>query len=182
MGAARALNLGIVFLLSGLWHGANWTFVVWGAYHGVLMIGTLAVGHAFQRTLGSVPVRPALREAARLGGVLLTFHLVCIGWVFFRARDLAHAAAVLRRLTVSDGSSPLYELQHLDAQPAAARAVDLAILAVSIVVLQLVNGHLRAPARRAVPPAARWLSWAALSVWVFLTAAQTHSPFIYFQF
>jgi alginate O-acetyltransferase complex protein AlgI len=178
----RAVNLGVVFLLSGLWHGASWTFVVWGAYHGLLMVGSLAVASVWSRTLGHVPIRPALRAVARLGGVLLTFHLVCLGWVFFRARDLGHAWTVLRQLPISDGGSVLYELTHQGQQPAASRAVDLAILGVSIVVLQAVNGHLRAPLRRALPVPVRWLSWAALSVWVFLTAAQTHSPFIYFQF
>jgi D-alanyl-lipoteichoic acid acyltransferase DltB (MBOAT superfamily) len=178
----RALNLAVVFLLSGLWHGASWTFVVWGAYHGALMIGTLAVSHVWSRTLGSVPVRPALRAVARLGGVLLTFHLVCVGWVFFRARDLAHALSVLRRLPQSDGGSVLYELTHLDQQPSGARAVDLVILLLSIAVLQVVNTHLRAPVRRALPVPVRWLAWATLSVWVVLTASQTHSPFIYFQF
>jgi D-alanyl-lipoteichoic acid acyltransferase DltB (MBOAT superfamily) len=73
-------NLVIVFLVSGLWHGANWTFIVWGAYHGVLMV--LAV-----LLRGRVPLPAACK-------VVGTFFLVCVGWVFFRAESLAQASQV----------------------------------------------------------------------------------------
>jgi D-alanyl-lipoteichoic acid acyltransferase DltB (MBOAT superfamily) len=178
----RAANLGIVFLLSGLWHGASWTFVVWGAFHGALMIATVGLAFAWRRTFGAVPVRPSLRAVARFGGVLLTFHLVCLGWVLFRARDLGHAWSVFSR--VSDTVSVAYELTHIGPVPPDAMAVELAILLLSIVGLEIANAHIRAPVseRPRIPVPVRWLSWAALSVWVVLTASQTHSPFIYFQF
>jgi D-alanyl-lipoteichoic acid acyltransferase DltB (MBOAT superfamily) len=73
-------NLFIVFLISGLWHGANWTFIVWGAYHGLLMVLAVVLR-------GRVPL-PALCKVAG------TFCLVCVGWVFFRAESLAKASEV----------------------------------------------------------------------------------------
>ncbi len=148
----RAGNLAVVFLLSGLWHGASWTFVVWGAYHGALMVGSLTARSAWSRTFGRVPVRPALRAVARLGGVLLTFHLVCLGWVFFRAKDLGHAWTVLRQLPVSDGGSVLYELTHLDQQPASARVVDSGD---PRSVDRRAPGRQRSPARASAPVAPR---------------------------
>ena len=74
------LALFVTMLLGGLWHGANWTFVAWGAYHGLLLVG-------HRLWLGW---RPATQTLAgwRLGlARLLTFHLVCVGWILFRAGD-----------------------------------------------------------------------------------------------
>lgn len=74
------LALFVTMLLGGLWHGANWTFVAWGAYHGLLL-----VGHRLW-----LAWHPATQTLAgwRLGlARLLTFHLVCVGWILFRAGD-----------------------------------------------------------------------------------------------
>jgi alginate O-acetyltransferase complex protein AlgI len=78
-------NLMITMLLGGLWHGANWTFVAWGAYHGALLVAYRLGG----RHWDALPV--ALR---RLG----TFFLVVVGWVFFRATDFTMAASLLRTM------------------------------------------------------------------------------------
>ena len=79
-GAARTrINLMVTMLLGGLWHGANWTFVVWGAYHGVLLVAE----RAFETPLGRVPA--ALRRA-------ITFVLVVFSWVLFRSDNLDMAA------------------------------------------------------------------------------------------
>jgi alginate O-acetyltransferase complex protein AlgI len=74
------INLMIVMLLGGLWHGANWTFVVWGLYHGVLL--------ALERMLGKKTVWTGL---PRWSGVGLTFVLVLFSWVLFRSPSLDHA-------------------------------------------------------------------------------------------
>jgi D-alanyl-lipoteichoic acid acyltransferase DltB (MBOAT superfamily) len=83
------VNLLITMAIGGLWHGAAWTFVIWGVLHGVLL--------AVERRLG---LRDALSPPA-LGGLLrglITFHLVCLGWVFFRAANLADAGLILQTL------------------------------------------------------------------------------------
>jgi D-alanyl-lipoteichoic acid acyltransferase DltB (MBOAT superfamily) len=84
--ARRYLNLFLTMLLGGLWHGANWTFVVWGALHGAYLI----VNHALRALLGQ---RDNL--ALRLGGTVLTFLAVVVGWVFFRASSVTVALDVL---------------------------------------------------------------------------------------
>lgn len=86
-------NLMLTMLLGGLWHGANWTFIAWGALHGLYLIGEKALA-------------PFAKRAARLlripmpvwSGLLvvLVFHLTCLGWVFFRAPTFSVAVAVLR--------------------------------------------------------------------------------------
>jgi len=78
-------NLMITMLLGGLWHGANWTFVVWGGYHG-LLLGFSRLGAA---RLAQVPRR------LRAGG---TFLLVVVGWVLFRAKDFGMATGLLGRM------------------------------------------------------------------------------------
>ena len=75
-------------LLGGLWHGAAWTFVIWGAYHGVLLILHRAI--PWPGWTGSAALRPAR--------VALTFFLVCVGWVFFRAASLSGAWTILGRM------------------------------------------------------------------------------------
>ena len=73
-----------MFLVSGLWHGAGWTFLVWGALHGVVMVIERIIG---EETLKKIPRR--LRRA-------ITFVLVNITWVFFRAPDMAAAWQMLK--------------------------------------------------------------------------------------
>jgi alginate O-acetyltransferase complex protein AlgI len=81
-------NLMITMLLGGLWHGANWTFVVWGGYHGLLLMAP--------RVFGKSRI-PSLPEGLRKG---VTFVLVVIGWVLFRSTNFAMAAAWLNKMFV----------------------------------------------------------------------------------
>ncbi len=84
----RYVNLFLTMLLGGLWHGAGWTFVIWGALHGLYLI----VNHAWQAlTRGRVEGSIAARSAGRL----LTFLAVVVGWVFFRAEDVPSALRIL---------------------------------------------------------------------------------------
>jgi D-alanyl-lipoteichoic acid acyltransferase DltB (MBOAT superfamily) len=87
-------NLMLTMLLGGLWHGANWTFVVWGAIHG----GALAVERYARSLLGLSKEA----EETNLFGIkawvhrIVLFHLVCVAWIFFRAGSLVSALEVLR--------------------------------------------------------------------------------------
>jgi alginate O-acetyltransferase complex protein AlgI len=87
-------NLWIVFFLTGAWHGASWNFIVWGLWHGLFL--------ALERL---APVARALEALPRLARTLYTLAVVMVGWVFFRANDLTHALAYLRRMFALD---PLY--------------------------------------------------------------------------
>src|SRR6185503_16758905 len=84
-GRARTyVNLFLVMLIGGLWHGAAWNFVVWGALHGVLL--------ALERLRGKAALYGGLPAPLRVG---LTFTLVLMTWVFFRASDVQHAVRYL---------------------------------------------------------------------------------------
>jgi D-alanyl-lipoteichoic acid acyltransferase DltB (MBOAT superfamily) len=101
-GRVRTLiNLVITMFLSGLWHGAAWTFVIWGLYHGVLLLVTALLGKRIAKRLGGGTLAAAL-------GWLLTFHLVVIGWIMFRAADMAQFREVLAAIggALTSGSGP----------------------------------------------------------------------------
>lgn len=87
-------NTFAIFLTSGLWHGANWTFVAWGAYHALLFIPLILLGKnkRFTDTVATGRILPNIRECFQMA---LTFLLVVIGWVFFRAETITDAFAYL---------------------------------------------------------------------------------------
>ena len=88
----RYTNLMITMLLGGLWHGAAWTFAVWGGLHGLY----LCINHAWINYGPPLPAR--LRRPANIASFLMTFLAVVVAWVFFRADSLASALSVLSRM------------------------------------------------------------------------------------
>ena len=88
-------NTFVIFLLSGFWHGANWTFIAWGAYHALLFLPLILLGKNRKYTgiVAAERVLPTLKEA---GQMLLTFFLVVIGWIIFRSDSIGQAWAIVR--------------------------------------------------------------------------------------
>ncbi len=173
-GPARTYrNLWIVFLATGLWHGAAWTFVLWGAWHGaVLTLERAGLGRR-------LAARPAL-------GLVWTLAAVALGWVLFRADDLAHAAGVYAALLRPE--APVPAAAHWSAE------VGLALLAGALLAgprpACALGRWVALPtyARRDAPLRARPVAL-ALVLFAGLTAASIlkllaggHSPFIYFRF
>jgi len=102
--ARWAFNVSVVFLLSGLWHGASWTFVVWGGLHACyyLIETVLGMAKARFRLGGLLPGR-----VAWVLKVLFTFHAVLLAWVFFRAQTVADAFLIVHRIS-TDLAATLY--------------------------------------------------------------------------
>ena len=99
-----ARNIMITMVLGGLWHGAAWTFVAWGALHGTGQVaGHLRRAHRQRRGLPAVPEGAARVALARL----VTFHIVCLGWIFFRADSFSTATTMVGRLFSAWGAAPL---------------------------------------------------------------------------
>ncbi len=88
----RYVNLMITMVLGGLWHGAAWTFVAWGALHGAY----LCVNHAWNRF--GPAIAPRFEPAADIVAIILTFSSVVVAWVFFRADSMSSATYVLSRM------------------------------------------------------------------------------------
>ena len=88
------LNLWIVFFLSGLWHGAAWTFVAWGAFHGIFIVIDKMFWLKASKCIGKIP------------RVLITFVIVMIGWVMFRADTIGYAVQYVGAMFGANGSTP----------------------------------------------------------------------------
>lgn len=178
--ARTAANLAVVFLLSGLWHGANWTFVLWGAFHAACIIAARLLAQARARV---APTAGSIRSASATVG---TFVLVCLGWVLFRATSVADAAEVYRgfargwgRLFGPEGTTAL--VTSLAVAPP-----ELALAALFIVLLITIErgcGELHPMAVLSRQPAAvRWPGYYALVIFIVVFGVFDDSPFIYFQF
>ena len=87
------INIMIVFVLSGLWHGANWTFIVWGAFHGFMLI----INKILSKSRITLAVPQAVKNICK---GILTFHLVCLGWIVFRANSLSDALYIMQHIFV----------------------------------------------------------------------------------
>lgn len=87
-------NTFIIFLVSGFWHGANWTFIIWGGYHALLFLPLILLKVNRKHT-NSVAEGRLLPRCTEMFQMVLTFSLVVFGWIFFRANDLDHALSYI---------------------------------------------------------------------------------------
>ncbi len=110
----RYANLLITFVVSGLWHGANWTFIVWGGLHGIYLAIAVLSGGLRERIAVSLGVADHKR-LRWLWQAVITFHLALIAWVFFRANSMGDAALIFERASVGLGTH-LHALLTLDAR------------------------------------------------------------------
>jgi D-alanyl-lipoteichoic acid acyltransferase DltB (MBOAT superfamily) len=178
-GAARTYrNLMITMVLGGLWHGASWNFVVWGALHG----GALAVTRAWQRARGrrepreqGGPGEGPEALAASLGTVaatFATFHFVCFAWIFFRAPSFAHATLAMARIARGG-----WTLDHVT--PKVPLVVAAALAA------HFLPAAWEARAREVfvrAPALVQGLALAAAAIALHLAASAAPEPFVYGQF
>lgn len=162
-------NLMITMLLGGLWHGAAWTFVVWGGLHGLYLIGHRLFLQFSKTSMENNS--PPLWSARRIVGILITFHLVLVTWVFFRAPGFGSAIHMLQQI---------FNFDHLETLPGVLPAIIIPWLFVLLIdIPQFVTRNhtffLEWP---------RWTRDVAVAVMLFLIllAFGTHAPFIYFQF
>ncbi|MBX9667122.1 MAG: hypothetical protein K2X93_05860 [Candidatus Obscuribacterales bacterium] len=175
-------NLFLTMLLGGLWHGAAMHFVVWGAYQGLLLI----VHKEFRRIVDPiVQVRSMLDSSAgRLLCTVLTFHAVCIGWVFFRAETFSSACAVIQKLLLVPDIVSSPATAFAITLPAITDPVIFMILPMIILVLfggQILSGlfankHIKLP---------EWLDVAyvaSMVLFLLIFSPDTSPKFIYFQF
>jgi alginate O-acetyltransferase complex protein AlgI len=169
VGPARAaVNLIIVMFLGGLWHGAAWTFVVWGLIHGVMLVvehflRTATQGSAWKETL-----------PAKLLLCLVTYLIVCIAWVFFRAPNFPAAAMLLGAMA---GQIPVGE----------ALVSGRETLQVVLVILGLWFAHWRLRDTSLEAAIERKPAWLIGATWTLMLAAiiltqGSGNAFIYFQF
>ena len=164
----RTRNVFITMLLGGLWHGAAWTFVFWGAWHGVI----ISITHWFTHSFIGRWVDAHHNWLIAALKMLLTFYLVVIGWVFFRATSFGSAFTMLEQM---HGVGELPE------------AAPGTMMVMALVLLGLVFMHVMDALRIRYAEALEqrgWLLWPLLAVGFFITllVGDSGHDFIYFQF
>lgn len=169
-------NLFVVFLISGFWHGANWTFIIWGGLHGFYLLFSIWTKRLREKWIvwSHLDHYPFLLKVLRVG---ITFHLVLLSWVFFRANSLHDAFTVLKNMLV----------WTFDYQRVALGKVELAVAFFSLLILETV--HLLQRNRQALttfmkkPAWMRWLVYYGVIMLILLFGEMaTEQQFIYFQF
>ena len=167
-------NTFIIFLVSGLWHGANWTFVVWGAYHAVLFMPLILMGknRRYTDTVASNRILPTLSEA---GQMLLTFVLVVIGWIIFRAESITQAWEYFGGMCNMSLFSVPWLMDKRFYQPL------FFFIAVMLVVEWLLRNKNHGFQLPAMPRVLNWTVYFALVVAMLLFGGHAEN-FIYFQF
>ena len=163
-------------VLGGLWHGANWTFVVWGALHGVYLIGHRVLNLAFDRI--GVRRAGAIDRALSLLGMPLMFALVLVSWVFFRAASFTDAWAVLTALAGQSRATPAtldFRLYEYGIVGAAAILVAAEPMLVAFCERHGIAWWWR------IPFALRGVAYAGLTL-LIVTFGGVSQKFIYFDF
>ena len=183
----RYRNVMIVFLVSGLWHGADWTYVIWGALHGVYQV------------LGYITINARKKMFEKFGwnwdskwhGMLqtaVTFVLADFAWIFFRANNTAELGVLLNRLFTS-WSVPMSEV--FDTMGLTLTGAVISVLSVAImVILDRLVRHNEQPQPDGTLRSTLAISngkslvyvWAIIIAWMVLLAGDGSSSFIYFQF
>lgn len=167
-------NIVTVFAISGLWHGANWTFVVWGALHGVYYLLERFASKSAAAMAESLRIPNSVRAFFQ---VVITFHLVLLAWVFFRANSLTDAFTIISRI-VTDISGPLYL-----GRSALATVVGIWFV-FSLLVVQVLQNYKKLPHypnHASVPMHLKWIGYILLMFGIAMFGV-SGNDFIYFQF
>jgi len=168
-------NVMVTFVLSGLWHGASWNFLIWGALNGIGVLPDILRSHHSRRNPGEEPVEQP--NAAAFLKVFVTFAFICLGWVFFRATTLGDAGLILKRIGLSFFSSAGGLLEF---DPTKGRVLG------AVVILVLLEWWKRRYVHPVVfdrwPQPARWVAYTVIFWTVVYLGTFGSSQFIYFQF
>jgi D-alanyl-lipoteichoic acid acyltransferase DltB (MBOAT superfamily) len=168
-------NLFFTFLVSGIWHGANWTFIIWGALHGFYLVFAIWTKNLRIRTNKLLGLESNIKLNNAIS-VLLTFALVCFAWIFFRANSVSEAFVIIKHMFVF--SSANINLFYFP--------VELYIAIASILVLVGIEYWLEFPKSLEKIYSLKWpYKWAIMSCILFsilILGKWDSVDFLYFQF
>jgi alginate O-acetyltransferase complex protein AlgI len=171
------LAIMVTFAVSGLWHGANWTYVAWGVLNGLYLLAGTVTRPWRDRAFSMVGLQPdtLIRRAIML---ITTFVLACAGWVVFRARSVSDAWYVLTHFASG------WDVHQIGTEQFLLRQLPVAVA--SIIVLeagQLLHGKIRIPSLLIrLPMVPRWALYAGFVMAVVMFGIYRKTQFIYFQF
>lgn len=168
-------NTAIIFLASGLWHGANWTFVVWGGYHAALFL-PLLLSNTNRKHLDIVAagrILPTIKESVQM---LVTFLLAVIGWIIFRAESISEAWGYITRLfdkSILTSPSGAFE-----------GGVYVPVFIIIMLIIEWLQREQETNLRLTLvkSKAIRYLIYCMITYAILIFANEAPEAFIYFQF
>ena len=160
-------NLLITFLISGLWHGASWNFVIWGLIHGIYLI----VYKNVESFLSPFAYKNTL---SKIINILVTFFLVTLAWIFFRANNITDAIYVLKGILTSKG----------EIFTGSGTVMLLSITSLLILITKSIKDEFHIPIKilNNSHLSIRLISFIILTCYILLFGALDSHQFIYFQF
>lgn len=180
-------NLMVTFIVSGFWHGANWTFIVWGAIHGLfLVIEVIVKKYSFKNTPKGIEYN--ISKSRQYFGVLYTLVIVLIGWIFFRANSVGAAAFIFNKIGTSILSFTLPSISALRSELYAAdmglAQLGLAALFITFLMFAELYNNKEGISKKLATFASpiRYTAYASFVAVILLFGEFNNSQFIYFQF
>ncbi|MEB2775567.1 MBOAT family O-acyltransferase [Algoriphagus sp. D3-2-R+10] len=171
-------NVFIIFLISGFWHGANWTFIVWGALNAIYFIPLLLRGKN-RKHLETVALEEKFPSFRELFSILGTFSLTVFAWIFFRAENMSHALSYI----VGIFSKKLFEFPDFSIFPG---AITLLILLIGFIMVEWKGrfGQYGISGVHSIPSKAyRWSIYSLIILMINIFGNTSEEiEFIYFQF
>ena len=164
-------NVLIIFIVSGFWHGANWTFIFWGALHAIFFIPVLLL-NSNRKNLDQVAMNRLLPKFREIGQMLVTFSLTCLAWIFFRADSVTVALDYLKRLFIDLS----FGIEYLSIER---YNVEMVLIILILIVFEWFNRTHEHPFH------GRWKWFKITAVILMLLTLGVYSneqDFIYFQF
>ena len=178
VGKAKVIrNTFIIFLVSGFWHGANWTFIAWGAYHALLFLPLILMGKNRKHTdlIAEGRLLPTWKEAGQL---LLTFFLAMVGWIVFRSETIPDAMLYIKRLC----DASLFSVPWMKTVNSMVLLVGSILIMSGVEWLQRNKDHGLSFGYDRRHAWLRWCVYVAVALMVFILQPQQVTQFLYFQF
>ncbi|MGM0622232.1 MAG: MBOAT family O-acyltransferase, partial [Bacteroidota bacterium] len=167
-------NVFVIFLVSGFWHGANYTFIAWGAAHALLFV-PLLVFNKNRRYTEHIENRELLRNPQIILKIFLTFLLVTVAWIFFRAQTIGDAFQYIGQMIQTLFESPVKKF-NISAQP-----VFFAVIL--MLILEWINRKEEHGLQiKNWPVVARWSVYVFIALFIFMYGKFEQTEFIYFAF
>jgi D-alanyl-lipoteichoic acid acyltransferase DltB (MBOAT superfamily) len=179
-------NLFIVFLVSGLWHGANWTFVIWGALHGFyLVFGLLTIN--MRNTLSKFLGLYKFPSLFRFLQILITFLLTTFAWIFFRANSVSDAFYIIKHSVTGLYTNLSNLLHHVHTRLGLGLSYSELLIGVAAIVLMeaihvMQNKYIIRDWIRSKPSYIRWSVYYVVIILIIFFGVYENRQFIYFQF